>query len=131
MIVVDTSAWVAIILDEPEKSLFLERIASVDMRYTSPASLLEARMVLYRRSPDLIALLDRLILRMRAQIEPVTASQADIAFEAFRRYSKGTGHKAGLNFGDCFAYALAIERAAPLLYKGDDFIHTDVKSFQM
>lgn len=131
MIVVDTSAWVAIILDEPEKSLFLERIASVDTRYTSAATLLEARMVLYRRSSDLIALFDRLILRMRAQIEPVTASQSDIAFEAFRRYGKGTGNKAGLNFGDCFAYALAIERNAPLLFKGDDFLHTDVRSFQV
>ena len=111
--------------------MFLERIASADTRYISAATLLEARMVLCRRSPDLIVFFDRLILRMRAQIEPVTAPQSDIALEAFRRYGKGTGHRAGLNFGDCFAYALAIERNAPLLFKGDDFIHTDVKPLQV
>ncbi len=68
---------------------------------------------------------------MNARIEPVTVSQSDLAFEAFRRYGMGTGHKAGLNFGDCFAYALAIERNAPLLFKGDDFLHTDVRYFQV
>jgi len=127
VIVIDTSAWVAIILNEPEKSAFLGRIASADTRYISTATLLEARMVLHGRNPDLAILFERFILRLRAQIEPVTVSQSDIAFSAFRRYGKGSGHRAGLNFGDCFAYALAIERNAPLLFKGDDFVHTDVK----
>jgi ribonuclease VapC len=88
-------------------------------------------MVLYARDERNIQDLDLFLSRLRIQIEPVTASQSDIAFEAFRRYGMGTGHKAGLNFGDCFAYALAIERNAPLLFKGDDFLHTDVRYFQV
>lgn len=83
-------------------------------------------MVLYGRNPAFLELLDSLLLRLHVQIEPVTAFQSDIAFDAFRRFGKGGGHKAGLNFGDCFAYALARERGAPLLFKGDDFAHTDV-----
>lgn len=92
----------------------------------SSATLLEARIVLHRRNPSLVPLLENLLTRIRVQVEPVTERQSDIAFDAFRRYGKGSGHSAGLNFGDCFAYALASERGLPLLFKGDDFRHTDI-----
>jgi ribonuclease VapC len=59
------------------------------------------------------------------QIEPVTAAQAKIARQAYRDYGKGSGHPANLNFGDCFSYALARDKREPILYKGDDFVHTD------
>ena len=127
---IDTSALVAILTKEPEGAIF--KVAMLDYRLImSAANLLEARMVLHGRHPALPGELDALVMEMRIQIEPVTVSQSDLAFEAFRRYGKGTGHKAGLNFGDCFAYALAIERNAPLLFKGDDFVHTNVKSLKV
>lgn len=127
VMVVDTSAVVAIVIKETERDLFIRRIVDVELAVMSAASLLEARMVLHGRNTTMPERLDRLISDLRILIEPVTASQSDIAFSAFRRYGKGSGHRAGLNFGDCFAYALAIERNAPLLFKGDDFVHTDVK----
>jgi ribonuclease VapC len=131
VIAVDTSALIAILQNEPEGAHFLACLDVADQVIVSAASLLEARMVLYPRNPVLLDKLSALLFTLNARIEPVTASQSDIAFEAFRRYGMGTGHKAGLNFGDCFAYALAIERNAPLLFKGDDFLHTDVRSFQV
>jgi ribonuclease VapC len=131
VIAVDTSAFIAILQDEPECVHFLACLDAADQVIVSAASLLEARTVLYPRNPALLDKLSALLFTMNARIEPVTASQSDIAFEAFRRYGKGTGHRAGLNFGDCFAYALAIEHDAPLLFKGDDFVHTDVKSLKV
>ena len=128
---IDTSALVAILTKEPQGAIFKTVMLNYRLLMMSAASLLEARKVLHGRHPALPRELDALVVEMRIQIEPVTATQSDIAFEAFRRYGKGTGHKAGLNFGDCFAYALAIEGNAPLLFKGDDFIHTDVKSLQV
>ena len=128
---IDTSALVAILTKEPEGATFKTVMLNYSLLVMSAASLLEARMVLHGRHPALHGELDALVVEMCIEIEPVTVSQSDLAFEAFRRYGKGTGHKAGLNFGDCFAYALAIERNAPLLFKGDDFLHTDVRSFQV
>ena len=128
---IDTSALVAILTKEPEGAVFKAVMLNCSQLVMSAASLLEARMVLHGRHPALPGELDALLVEMGITIEPVTATQSDIAFEVFRRYGKGTGHKAGLNFGDCFAYALAIERNTPLLFKGDDFVHTDVKSFEM
>ena len=72
--------------------------------------------------------LDELLTEARARIEPVTAEQARIAREAYRDFGRGSGHPAKLNFGDCFAYALAKSKREPLLCKGDDFVHTDVKT---
>ncbi len=131
MIAVDTSAFIAILQDEPECAHFLACLDNANQVIVSAASLLEARMVLYPCNPALLDKLSALLFTLNARIEPVTATQSDIAFEAFRRFGKGTRHKAGLNFGDCFGYALAIERNAPLLFKGDDFIHTDVKPFKV
>jgi ribonuclease VapC len=73
-------------------------------------------------------MLDDLIENSRIVMEPVTEEQARIARQAYRDYGRGSGHKANLNFGDCFAYALARVKREPLLYKGDEFIHTDIRS---
>ena len=78
-----------------------------------------------RRGDDGARDLDLLLAKLKVEIEAVTAGQADIARKAFRRYGRGR-HAANLNFGDCFAYALAKDKSAPLLFKGDDFGQTDV-----
>lgn len=72
--------------------------------------------------------LDELILRFNIEIEPLTPDQARIARQAYRDYGKGSGHPANLNFGDCFSYALARAKREPILYTGDDFVHTDLRS---
>jgi ribonuclease VapC len=81
-----------------------------------------------RRDPRLLRRVDDLINAAGITIEPVTEQQARIAREAYRDFGKGSGHPARLNFGDCFAYALARDRGEPLLYKGTDFSHTDIRS---
>jgi ribonuclease VapC len=80
------------------------------------------------RDPARSARLDELILDLEMVIEPVTFEQARIARQAYRDYGKGSGHPANLNFGDCFSYALAREKREPILYKGVDFVHTDLRS---
>jgi ribonuclease VapC len=93
----------------------------------SAASFLEAAIVADRLpDPRDAAMLDELIVRLGVVIEPVTAEQARIAREAHSRFGRGTGHRARLNFGDCFAYALAKDLDEPLLFVGQDFVHTDV-----
>ena len=104
----------------------MNMLFAADNIYLSAANLLEARMVLFGRNRNFPDDLDDFLQQVRIQIEPVTEQQSDIAFEAFKRFGKGSGHKAGLNFGDCLAYALAKERGIPLLFKGDDFSHTDI-----
>ena len=79
------------------------------------------------RNPILSRELDELIERFRIVIEPVTAEHAQIARQAYRDYGKGSGHRANLNFGDCFSYALARAKREPMLWKGDDFVHTDIR----
>lgn len=128
MIILDTSAFIAILTDEPERRAFNEAIERVAMRMTSAATLLETKMVLFgRHGAAGVAALDAFLLRAGIRIEPVTAGQAEIAFEAFRRYGRGSGHPARLNYGDCFSYALASEKSARLLFKGGDFGETDVE----
>jgi ribonuclease VapC len=95
----------------------------------SAASYLETSIVIDGlRSPVQSARLDELIEEMEMVIEPVTAEQAKIARQAYRDFGKGSGHPAGLNFGDCFSYALARDKREPMLWKGDDFGHTDIRS---
>jgi ribonuclease VapC len=95
----------------------------------SAASYLETSIVLdSRRDPIMSTGLDELIEDVGIVIEQVTAEQAKIARQAYRDFGKGSGHPANLNFGDCFTYALAREKREPLLYKGDDFGHTDLRS---
>lgn len=129
MIVLDTSALVAILTDEPERRAFNEAIEHAATRLISAATLLEAKMVLFARyGGGGVNALDAFLLRAGIRVEPVSAAQVEIAFDAFRRFGRGTGHAAHLNYGDCFSYALARENAAPLLFKGGDFGHTDIET---
>ena len=125
--IVDTSAVIAILRGEPEAGEFLHAISSADCRM-SVGSYLETSVVTDSAgSPALSRHFDDLVEEAALQLEPVTVEQARVARQAYRDYGRGTGHPAGLNFGDCFAYALARTTREPLLFKGDDFIHTDVR----
>lgn len=125
--VIDTSALLAILQDEPERRTFTQRIEAADRCAVSAATHVECSIVLQARvGPAGILSLDRLLEAAKARIIAVDADQARIAREAFRRFGKGR-HPAGLNLGDCFAYALAVARTEPLLCKGDDFPRTDLE----
>lgn len=129
MMVIDTSALVAILSDEPERRAFNELIEAATATSISAANLLEARMVLFARSGDnAVSALDAFVLKSGMAVMEVSPRMADIAFDAYRRFGKGTGHAAALNYGDCFSYALAKHLGAPLLFKGDDFSRTDVRA---
>lgn len=122
--IVDTSAIVAMLWTEPEAEAVANAIYSAGGVRLSAANYLEAGIVIDGdKDPVMSAALDTLIRDLEIDIAPVTASQAKLARQAYRDFGKGSGHKAQLNFGDCFAYALAMERGEALLYKGDDFIH--------
>ena len=126
--IVDSSALVAILRNEPERERFVEAIAAAPSRSMAAPNFLEASMVLAGRQED--AILERLDAFMREasiRILPFTAEHAAAARHAFLRYGKGR-HKAGLNFGDCIAYAAAKLEAEPLLFKGEDFRLTDVEA---
>ena len=130
--VVDTSALIAIMGNEPERRRFNELIEAATATYVSAASLLETRIVLFARSGyNAVLALDAFLLKSRMIVMEVSPRIADIAFDAYRRFGKGTGHGAALNFGDCFSYALAKYLDAPLLFKGNDFSQTDIKSAWM
>ena len=127
--VVDTSALIAIMQNEPERRRFNELIEAATATYVSAASLLETRMVLFARSGDSAVLaLDAFLLKSRMIVMEVSPHIADLAFDAYRRYGKVGGHGAALNYGDCFSYALAKHLAAPLLFKSGDFSKTDIRS---
>jgi ribonuclease VapC len=126
-VIVDTSALVAIVNLESDGPLFEAAIAGSPANRISAGTYLEVSIVIDRaRDPLVSRRLDELLAAGAFVIEPVTATQARIAREAYRDFGKGSGHPAGLNFGDCFAYALAREMSEPLLYKGDDFRQTDI-----
>lgn len=123
---IDTSAVVAILRDEPEREDFAVLIESAGRRIISTVSVLEAGMVLGGRyGIDAASDLDLFLLRGRIEVVPFDQEQLGFARRAFERYGKGR-HPAGLNFGDCAAYALAQCSGEPLLYKGSDFDLTDV-----
>jgi ribonuclease VapC len=127
MIVADTSALIAIILGEPERDRFTASIAAAGRVGISAATLVEARLVLHRRGgAKLSKAIDLLLASNRFEVIAVDPDQAGVAHAAFVAYGKGSGHPAKLNFGDLFSYALAKSRGVPLLYKGDDFVHTDI-----
>ncbi len=127
--VIDTSALLAILFDEEDAPLYARAIAEGAVRYLSAASWLEASIVVEARYglPGGQAL-DQFVQTAEIHIEPVTFEQVKVAREAYRRFGKGRGHAAGLNYGDCFAYALAKIMGEPLLFKGDDFRYTDIGS---
>ncbi|MGB9407709.1 MAG: type II toxin-antitoxin system VapC family toxin [Terracidiphilus sp.] len=127
--IVDSSAIVAILREEPDWLVLSKELDSANCNRLSAASYLETSIVLDKyRNPVLSAGLDDLIEDVQMVIEPVTVAQARIARQAYRDYGRGSGHPANLNFGDCFTYALARDKREPLLYKGDDFVHTGLKS---
>ena len=127
MIVV-TSALAAILLEEPDAIAFARAIETADQSRISAGTYLEAGTVLDgKRNPALSRRLDEFLAEAAMMIEPVTERQARVAREAYRDFGKGSGHPAQLNFGDCFAYALAKDKAEPLLVKGNGFAHTDVR----
>ena len=124
--VVDTSALLAILRDEPEGPSFAQALEAAADCVLSAASFVEASMVIEARyGPDGLRDLDRLIAKANIEIVAADADQAMIARRAFSRFGKGR-HAAGLNFGDCFAYALAEARGSTLLFKGDGFRRTDI-----
>src|SRR5919202_861918 len=125
--VIDTSALLAILLQEPEAERFTRAIVGAVTRLLSAGNLLKVGIVIQARYGDEGSRdLDLLVLKLRLEIAPVTEQQVRIARRAYRQYGKGRGHPAALNYGDCFAYALARDAGAPLLFKGDDFSFTDV-----
>lgn len=125
--IIDTSALIAILRDEPEARFCALAIESATERKISAANFLEAAVVIDgSRDPVASRRFDDLIREARLVVEPVTEAQARIARDAYRDFGKGSGHPAQLNFGDCFAYALAKATGEPLLFKGDDFTHTDL-----
>jgi ribonuclease VapC len=124
--VLDSSAIIAILLQEPEAARFATAIADNPPNYLSAASLLETSIVMEtRKGEDGARDLDLFIYRAGIEIVAVDAQQAETARIAWRRYGRGK-HKAALNYGDCFSYALARAMGAPLLYKGGDFAATDL-----
>lgn len=117
----------AILNDEPGGERILERVAQGPCRM-SAATLTEVGIVADARSASHGDRLDRIIRALDIDIVPVTRRHAEAARIAYRRFGRGSGSPARLNFGDCFAYALAVAEAEPLLFTGDDFTHTDVES---
>jgi ribonuclease VapC len=128
-VIVDTSAIIAILTEEDDAAAYARAIAGAEVRRLSAASYLECGNVLdSRRDPIISRGLDELIQEAEFVIEPVTERQARLARQAYADFGKGSGHPAGLNFGDCLSYALALDLREPLLWKGDDFGHTGVRS---
>ncbi|WP_159621900.1 type II toxin-antitoxin system VapC family toxin [Ruania rhizosphaerae] len=126
--IVDTSALVAVLLGEEDAEAIADALARGPVRI-SAATVVEARVVLLAKvGPHGRRRLDALLLEADVEIVPTDAAQADVAADAYRDYGKGTGHPASLNLGDCFSYALATVLREPLLYKGGDFSHTDIRS---
>lgn len=124
--VIDTSAILAVLLNEPEAPDLERRIAADPVRLISAATLVETAIVIESRLGDAGGReFDLWLHRLDAETVPVDAEQADMARRAWRRFGKGR-HPAGLNYGDCFAYALAATRGEPLLFKGGDFSRTDL-----
>lgn len=127
MIVIDTSAVIAILNDEPERRAFNEAIEKAEACLISAASLVEISLVLESsKGYEGVRDFDLFLARAGIKLADVDAEQAEIARTAFRKFGKGR-HAAKLNFGDCFSYALAKAYDAPLLFKGNDFSQTDVQ----
>jgi ribonuclease VapC len=124
--VLDSSAVLAVLFNEPERRAFTLSIERDPRRLMSAGSVLESALVAEaRRGEPAGRELDLLLHRADVQVVPVDADQVELARSAWRRFGKGRG-PAGLNFGDCFAYALAVASGEPLLFKGEDFRHTDI-----
>ncbi len=127
--IIDASAIIAILRDEPDAATYARAMADATSRHVSAVNFVELAVVIdASRDPIATRRFDDLIRQADISIEPVTEQQARIARAAYRDFGKGSGHPAKLNFGDCFAYALAKDFGQALLFKGDDFAYTDVTS---
>jgi len=127
--IIDTSAFIAILRDEEDAMVFARAIANTATRRISAATYVETAAVIdASRDPIASRRFDDLLHEAQFAIESVTEMQARIAREAYRDFGRGSGHPARLNFGDCFAYALAKAMDEPLLFKGEDFTRTDITS---
>ncbi len=127
--IVDSSAIVAIIKGEMETAVFASAMETARVIRVSAATYFESSIVVDgNRNPKLSARFDELMSISKLVIEPVTAEQARVARQAYRDYGRGSGHPAKLNFGDCFSYALARDKREPILFKGAEFAHTDLRS---
>jgi len=128
-VIAATSAIIAILAGGDDAAVYAQAIAGADVRRLSAASYLECGIVLdSQRDPIISRALDELLWEAEFVVEPVTERQARLAREAYADFGEGSGHPAGLNFGDCLSYALALDLREPLLWKGDDFGHTGVQS---
>ncbi len=126
--IVDASAWIAILRAEPDAERYAAAIEDARTVRVSAATYVELGAVMDQARDAVVSRrVDELLDVAGAAIAPVTREQALIARAAYRDFGKGSGHPAGLNFGDCFSYALAKSTAEPLLYKGSDFGHTDIE----
>lgn len=124
--VLDTSAVLAVLQDEPERRKFNEAIEDAETRFLSTASFVECSMIVESRyGADGVRDLDLFIAKAQISLAPVDEEQADLARRALRKFGRGR-HPAGLNFGDCFSYASSKALQEPLLFKGNDFSQTDV-----
>ncbi|MGH6805946.1 MAG: type II toxin-antitoxin system VapC family toxin [Ensifer adhaerens] len=126
--VIDTSAIVAIAFNEPDAETYEQKVVDAPRRFISAATILELAIVIEARLGEAgAAELDLWLYKAGVEIVAVDAEQIAVARRAWRSYGKGR-HPAGLNYGDCFSYALAKTRSEPLLYKGDDFSRTDIEA---
>jgi ribonuclease VapC len=126
-VIIDTSALIAILRDEADAAIYARAIEGERTRRLSAANFLEVAIVIDgSRDPVASRRVDDVIAAGGIVIEPVTERQVRIGRDAYRDFGKGSGHPAQLNFGDCFAYALAKDAGEPLLFKGDDFRLTDI-----
>lgn len=126
--IVDSSAVVAILTDEVDGAIYERALLEFPAPVISAATLLESHVVMRRRFGEAgVTAVDRLIREAGVRVVMVDEAQARTASRGHAVYGRGSGHPARLNYGDCFSYALAITRDEPLLFKGDDFIHTDVR----
>jgi ribonuclease VapC len=126
-VIIDTSALVAILRDEPDAERVIDALSGEADPRMSAATLVEtAAVVDANKDPVLSRRLDELLIASAVRIEPLTEEHARIARQAYRDFGQSSGHPAGLNLGDCFSYALAAATGEPLLFKGDDFSETDL-----
>lgn len=125
--IVDASALCAILFREPERERFIDVIGRASTLFISPIQFWEVSVAVEQRRDGGFAATEQLVVQSRIGVASIGGREATLAFDAWSRFGKGR-HPAGLNLGDCFAYALAKSRDMPLLYKGDDFARTDITS---
>jgi ribonuclease VapC len=126
--VLDSSAVIAWIRAEPEADAIKEALLEAPLLFMSAVNAFETKIVLSRKFPGSFAKFDVFLENLNVRVLAFDTRQATIAFDAYQRFGKGSGHPAQLNLADCAAYALARSLSLPLLFKGNDFIHTDVES---